>query len=176
MTTKNQELKNIIKISSKGGFLLRRERTNTISITRVRDELVLETEKRDIKPLYFDELSAQLFMTSPEYTQGIFPLKCDRGQIEVLCGQDECALYVVGESQPISVLPPTQIHPKVVHSHHVHHVLNNVMMEPVLHATHHQYHARVEVKMGWQHFSQTVHRTRVVRHAHVRVEGVHHVM
>lgn len=109
MLTKNQEVKNIIKISSPGGFAVREDKTNNISITRVRDEIVLDIETKDIKPLYFDQVSAKFFMTSPEFHAGIFPLPCKFGdrKIDVLCGQDECALYVVGESQPISVLPPT---------------------------------------------------------------------
>ena len=105
MLTKNQEVKNIIKISSPGGFAVREDKTNNISITRLRKYLLT----KDIKPLYFDQVSAKFFMTSPEFHAGIFPLPCKFGdrKIDVLCGQDECALYVVGESQPISVLPPT---------------------------------------------------------------------
>jgi len=106
MTTKNQEVTNILKISTRGGFLLRRETSNNISITKVRDEIVLDVEKRDVKPLYFDELSAKLFLNSPEYRAGIFPVKCSAGTIEVLCGQDACRLYVEGTGTPISVLPP----------------------------------------------------------------------
>ena len=105
MTTKNQEVTNIIKISKPGDILLRRGSGNTIFLTKTRDDLVLDVAKRDVKSLYFDETAAQIFMTSPEYVKGIFPVNCDRG-IEVLCGQDECEAYVAGESTPVSVLPP----------------------------------------------------------------------
>ena len=104
MTSK---VKNIIKISAPGGSRVRVDKTNTISVTKNRDEIVLDIETKDIKPLYFDEISAKIFMNSPEYRAGIFPVKCDDRKIEVLCGQDDCAAYVSGESQPISVLPPT---------------------------------------------------------------------
>lgn len=105
---KRGEVENILKISSPGPVLLRRGSQRDVYLTRSRDQIVLDIEKRDVKPLYWDQITSHFGgMLPPGYRAGVFPPRCDSGSIEILCGQDNCAAYVIGQSSPISVLPPT---------------------------------------------------------------------
>ena len=85
MTQKKGEIENILKITSPGPVLLRRGSQRDIYLTRSRDQIIVDIEKRDVKPFYWDQITAHFGeMNPPGYRSGVFPLKCDKGSIEIL--------------------------------------------------------------------------------------------
>ena len=74
MVQKRGEVENILKVSFPGPILVRKGSGNDVFLTRSRDEIVLDIEKRDVKPLYWDQVTAH-FSDHLSVNKCYFPVK-----------------------------------------------------------------------------------------------------